>query len=341
MPLFYNYDVITIGGSTEDISMNIDDYHLITNRDQPSGNPLLAFDYGTKVRVSRSVSTFGGGATNTAVCLSLLGLRVAGMISYGSDERGKRIVDNLKKNKVDTSLMKKIISEVSGFSFIAIGDDNEHVAFSYRAANNFLEINKRDISKLSQTKWLFLTSMTGSWKSNLDNIFAVPKVKVAWNPGEEQLDAGFKALKKYLAKTTVLSMNKDEAIKLILSHPDHSSSPYDFLTSSVNLLKVMRGWGPDIVVVTNGPHGADAYDGTQFYYQPVIVSKHKEDTTGLGDAFGSSFIAGLEIFAGDVKKSLYLGAKNASSVISALGAQNGLLTRSDIKPLFDPKFKWK
>jgi sugar/nucleoside kinase (ribokinase family) len=55
------------------------------------------------------------------------------------------------------------------------------------------------------------------------------------------------------------------------------------------------------------------------------------DTTGIGDSFNSSFLAGLEIYKGDIQKSLELGAKNSASVISQQGAQNGLLTIKDLK----------
>ena len=336
------YDVITIGGSTEDINMYIDDYHLIANKDNASGNPLLAFDYGTKVSVSKAFITFGGGAANTAVCFSLLGLKVGGFITIGNDDRGRRILANLRKNKIDTSLVQKITDEISGFSFIAIGTGNEHVAFSYRAANSLLSIKAADVAKFNTSNWLFVTSMTGEWTSDMDRIISVKdNVNIAWNPGEKQIEAGFPSWEKYLHRINVLTMNKDEAVKMILSNPEYANKPYDFLVSSANLLAVIKNWGPDIVVITNGEHGADAYDGKSYYYQPVVDNPHKEDTTGLGDAFGSSFVAGLNLFAGDIKKSLYLAALNASSCIGKMGAQNGLLERADIKELFKEPRKWK
>lgn len=329
------FDIITIGGSTEDISMFVEDYHLIANKENAAGNPFLAFDYGTKVRVKETFITFGGGAANTAVAMSRLGMKVGGMITYGSDERGQRILGNLKKNKVNIALAKKVRGQISGFSFIVIGANREHVCFSARAANAYLEMSPRDIAVLNQSKRLFVTSMTGDWRANMDIIMRVDKdVRIAWNPGEQQIEEGYKNLKKYLSRMDVLTMNKDEAIKMLVSHPDYANSPYDFLLSSVNLLTVLKSWGPKIVVITNGTHGADAYDGKEFYYQPVIENKIKQDTTGLGDAFGSSFVTGLELFNYDLKKALYLAAWNASSKIAKLGAQNGLLEASDIRRLF-------
>ncbi|KKR14888.1 MAG: Carbohydrate kinase [Candidatus Falkowbacteria bacterium GW2011_GWA2_39_24] len=325
------YDVITVGGATEDITFYVDGYYLLDNNQNASGNKLLAFDYGTKVNVTKTYMTFGGGAANAAVCLASLGLKTAGLITYGSDERGTRILANIKKRGVAPDLLKKIRGEMSGFSFIVIGSKNEHVAFSHRAANARLNITETDLANLKKTDWIFLTSMAGAWKSDLNKIFSLPKeIKIAWNPGELQLKAGYQELSKYLQRVNVLTFNKDEAIDLILTHPDHNNKPYEFLADVKNLLQTIKSWGPAIVVITNNEKGADAYDGINYYHQPVVSAKVKADTTGLGDAFGASFIAGLHLYGNDIKKSLHLAAANAASVLGQQGAQNGLLTAKDL-----------
>ena len=326
------YDVITIGGATEDITFYVDDYYLLDKEQGLAGSKLLAFDYGTKVNIRKTYMTFGGGAANTAACFSSLGLKTAGLISYGSDQRGREIVKNLRKFKVDTKLMKKIPGKMSGFSFIVIGSKNEHVAFSHRAANSYLNISQVDIKKITgKSEWLFITSFSGDWKKDFDKLFTITKNKIAWNPGEQQLAAGHIALSKYLKKTHILVFNKDEAIKLILSHKQHANKPYNFLADTKNLLNIIFNWGPKIVIITNGEHGADAYDGIKYYHQNIIDIKKKEDTTGLGDCFGSTFVAGLGLYQGNIKKSLLLAAHNAAAVLSQQGAQNGFLTRQEIE----------
>ncbi|MCD4694301.1 carbohydrate kinase family protein, partial [bacterium] len=124
--------------------------------------------------------------------------------------------------------------------------------------------------------------------------------------------------------------NKDEAIELVISHKDYKKKTNRFLNNSNNLLKCLKEMGPSIVVITKGKDGADCYDGNKFYHQKSLVKTIKVDTTGVGDAFNSSFVAGLEIYKGDIKKSLKLGAKNSASVITKQGAQNGLLIKKNI-----------
>lgn len=322
------YDVITIGGATEDINFYVNDYQLLDNKKNPAGNQLLAFDYGTKIDIKKVSMTFGGGAANAAACFASFGLKVAGFIPYGADERGKKIVANLKKRGVDTSLMKRIPKEISGFSFIVIGANHEHVAFSHRAANAYLDVNARDQKNLKRSPWLFITSLSGAdWRADLDKIFAiVDGTRVSWNPGELQLDGGYSALSKYFKKTTILTMNKDEAIKLVVSHKDYADKSYDFFAGTENLIRTIQSWGPRNVVITNGEHGAYAYDGKRIYYHHAVRPKKKEDTTGLGDAFGASFVTGLILYQ-DMKLALSVAAHNAAAVLSQQGAQNGLLTK--------------
>ena len=95
-------------------------------------------------------------------------------------------------------------------------------------------------------------------------------------------------------------------------------------------MKIIFSYGPKIVVITNGKYGAYAYDGQKQYYQKVIQEKRRVDTTGVGDAFGSTLVAGLELFKGDIKKAMLLSAHNTAAVIGQQGAQNGSLSRREI-----------
>jgi sugar/nucleoside kinase (ribokinase family) len=186
---------------------------------------------------------------------------------------------------------------------------------------------------LRDAKWVCATSLSGAWKANLDKIFSVKGIKIAWNPGHRQILASLKVIGKYLAKVAVLAVNKDEAIELVMSDKKYKNKSRVFFEEVNNLLSVLHGYGPQIVLITKGRYGANAFDGKKVYFQPVIKEKRRVDTTGVGDAFGSSFVAGLELYRGNIKKALYLGARNTASVISQPGAQNGLLKKKDIKDI--------
>lgn len=324
------YDVITVGGATEDITFYTKEGVLIDNKNDILRQKLFAFEYGAKIRIDKSYSTFGGGAANAAVGLATLGFKVGTIVAVGDDDRGKSIIKNFKSRKVDTSLIHKIKGAETGFSFLMVGPNSEHVVFSNRAANTKLEVAEKDIKNLEKSKWVYITSLSGRWRSVLKNVFSAKGVKIAWNPGHIQLNAGAKEIGKYLLKTEILTLNKDEAIELVSSDPLHRAKGDDFLNDVKNLLTIIKDWGPRIVIVTNGKFGADAYDGEKFYHVNILKERRRLDTTGVGDAFGSTFVAGIELFKGDILKAMKGSVKNTASVIGMQGAQNGLLTRTQI-----------
>ncbi len=323
------YDFITIGGATEDITIYTSEGVLINNKKDLTRQRLLGFEFGAKVEVEKSFSSFGGAASNSAVNFSRLGFKTACYIFIGDDERGKKILNNFKKQGVDIKLIKKTKKANTGFSFVLIGPGNEHILFSERAANSMLKIKRSDLSKLKNTKWIYIGSLSGAWQDALKKIFSLSKVKLAWNPGGMQLKAGASVLKKYIKHTNVFCVNKDEAIELVMSDSKYKKKDKRFFNNSRNLQKVIKSWGAEIVVVTRGKNGADVYDGECFYHQNIMREKRRVDTTGVGDAFNSSFVAGLELYKGDIKKAMRLGLKNTASVIAEQGAQNGLLTKND------------
>jgi len=323
-------DIISIGSAVRDVVFHTDQLEVIDNPSHdPTKKKLLCVEYGAKVRSDKVKFYFGGGAANGAVNLAGLGFHVASLIAIGDDERGKRVLANLKKHKVDTRLVQKIKGIETGFSFILINP--EKIVFSDRAANSELRIKNYELRSLRNTKWVFITSLSGKWEDVLTKVFSVKSLRVAWNPGHVQLNGGVKKLKKFIAKTTILFVNKDEAIELVASDPKYKKKSHEFLNNPKELLKVLKSWGPKIVVITRGKDGADAYDGQKFYHQNIIREKKRVDTTGVGDAFNSSFIAGLELYKGDIAKAMHLGIRSTASVIAEQGAQNGLLSRKSIK----------
>ena len=54
------------------------------------------------------------------------------------------------------------------------------------------------------------------------------------------------------------------------------------------------------------------------------------NTTGVGDGFGSSFIAGL-IFQNDITQAMKWGMINCASIVKQVGAQAGLLTKKELQ----------
>ncbi|MDD3285376.1 MAG: carbohydrate kinase family protein [Patescibacteria group bacterium] len=325
------YQIITVGGATRDITFLTDEGILIDNHRDVLRQKLLAFEYGAKIKIDRFHNLFGGGAANAAVNFAVSGFKTACLARVGKDEGGRAIVANLRQHGVATSLLSADKKLETGMSFILVAPGGERIIFTSRAANNDLRIRRQEEKILNQADWLYLASLSGDWLPAAKKIFSLSHPKIAWNPGASQYQAGLKKIASFLKRTAVFCLNKDEAIELVLSDSRYRGQSPAFLNSVKNLLVALKAAGPEIVLITGGQDGADVYDGHTFYHQAVLPEKKRVDITGVGDVFNSSFVAGLELSGGDIRRALYLGAKNTAAKIANFGAQNGLLDLRKVK----------
>ncbi len=316
------FDLITIGGATEDVTAVVDDYSLLDNSADPIRSKLIAFEYGAKVGLSDLHSSFGGGASNAAVTAARLGLKVAAHICLGHDNRGDRMLRNLAVHKIDTRFIIRSKGE-SGMSFIIKTPSHDHILFTHRGANDNLEINRKLSIALRKAKRVYISSLSGSWRAVLKAV-GESGGHIAWNPGRLQLLAGYSALKNFLQQVEILVLNKDEATELLISKPGVKKSSY----SRTDLLRALSKMGPKIVLITEGGKGASLISENKIYQQKSVAKK-VVDTTGVGDAFAATFVSYYDK-TGDIVRSLRAAAKNAASVVSKSGAQHGLKTKSEL-----------
>lgn len=324
------YQVITIGGATRDIIFFTSEGRIIPTPEDLTRQKLLGFEYGAKIISSKAYFTLGGGGCNVAVSLSRLGLKVASFIKVGNDREGDSIREDLVQEGVGVDLFQQEKKLSTGFSLLVVDEKaKDHVAFLYRGANDKLKLSDKQFKNF-KTQWIYLSSLTGkNWSENSRNIFKLinqKKIKLTWNPGETQLLTGRRSLARLLAVTEILIINKDEAIELVLSAVSKKPTQINQISY---LLKTVKSYGPQIVAITVGKKGAYVYDGQEIYYQKTLPVK-VIDTTGAGDAFGSSFLGGMILTKGEIKKALKLAIINSSAVVTRIGTQTGLLRKSEI-----------
>ncbi|MDX9893073.1 MAG: carbohydrate kinase family protein [Patescibacteria group bacterium] len=327
-------DIVTIGAAVKDYTLYTSEGKIFNTPQNLTAQKMLAFEYGAKINVQDAYSNLGGGAANAGVSFARLGLKTGIITRIGKDEIGEEVVVKFKTEGVNIDNIQIDQKRMTGFSVIlaTAKKEKEHVIFTHRAADEYLLINQKELSKIS-AGWYYLTSLTGQkWLSNLKQIFQTAKeknVKISWNLGGVQLRAGRHTLAPFLMQTEVLILNKDEAIELVLSGVKLGRKNPNYLNRPIYLLNILSEWGPKIVIITEGKKDCWAYDGKRVYRQKPKAVKPL-DTTGVGDSFGSAFIAGLHYEKKDIKKALRWGITNSSSVIKQIGAQNGLLTKSQM-----------
>ncbi|MDO8480517.1 MAG: carbohydrate kinase family protein [Nanoarchaeota archaeon] len=310
------FDVICVGSSTVDVFARTEFSELVSIRSvkgKKAEEKLLAYPIGGKILIEELDFTTGGGGTNVAVALSRLGLQPAYFGAVGDDANAGLILDALKKDRVDTHLVVSKKGK-SGYSIILDSIEHDRTILTHKGVNN--DLRPSDVKKAElKAKWFYFSAMMEQSFSVLEDLAKFAKrsgIKVAFNPSSYLAEKGAGFLKTVLSATTLLVLNKEES-ELIAG-----AGKTEDVAQRLHLL------GPEYVVITDGKNGAYcSYDGTM-YFAPTHHVKVVE-TTGAGDAFASTFLAGL-ILGADASYSLALATTNAESVVTHHGAKSHLLT---------------
>ena len=265
---------------------------------------------GAKILINDFNSDVGGGGTNTAVAFSRLGLKTGYLGVIGEDRNGDMVLECLRKEKVKFLGKRK---GINGVSVIIDSKKLDRTVLTYKAANN----NLSSYPKI-KTKWMYFSAMLGK---SLETQVKLAKeltskglVKIAFNPSSYLIEKKPKSLRVLLKLSTILVLNKEEGRMLV---------------KKGDLLEGLRRLGPQIVVVTNKDKEIEAYDGRLKYK----LKPHKVkvvERRGAGDAFASTFVAGI-IKNETIETSLKMALKNSESVLKYFGAKNNLLRWKDVK----------
>ncbi len=307
------FDVICVGSATVDAFAKTQHSELIKIYREGEETDFLAYPTGAKILLDEIDFTTGGGGTNVSVSLARLGLRTAYIGCIGSGQNAEMVLSDLRKEKVDTSLVVKKDGE-TGYSIILDSIEHDRTILAYKGVNNSLAY-KDIVKKRLSTRWFYFSSMMDAAFATLESLAAFAQknnIPFAFNPSPYLAEKGSAFLQQVLSRAAMLVLNKEEA-ELIVGKGD-----FAFLCTKLSQL------GPKYVVVTDGKAGSHCFaDGVLYFSDTTNVNA--VETTGAGDAFASAFLAGI-IIKNDISFALALGTTNAESVISYYGAKNKLLS---------------
>lgn len=329
------HDVITIGTATQDVFLTVAGAKVLQFAELEAEHRYLAFDYPAKIEVDRIQVDTGGGATNTAVTFARFGLRTAFFGKVGDDEPGRQVLGQLGREGVDCSLVVTTKEHHTGFSAILTSFEGDRTILVHRGANNTLRGDDIDWDRLKETRWIYISSLSGSSGEWLDDIafFAEEHhISTVMNPGSAQIRQGVGRLCRILATLEVLFLNRREAALITGEGPadtavDVGEAGFDreeWAESMQPAFERLKECGPKIVVITDGENGSCAYDGATRWSMPAS-QVDVGSTVGAGDAYCAAFVGEL-IKGGDIARGMLMGTANAAAVISQVGAKVGILT---------------
>lgn len=319
------FDIISIGDTTLDMFLEIDEATAVCNIDKEAC--VLCINYADKVPVTKVTKVPAvGNAANNAVGSSRLGLKAALYTILGDDSTGQEAFEKLKSEGVATDYIQ--FDKDKGTNYSAVINFKGE-----RTILVFHEHREYSLPKLDKSRWIYFSSLAAGHEklhAQIPVLVKETKAKLGFNPGTFQLKEGIEKLRPILTATEVLLVNREEAQRLVGKSKDIKK-----------LLTALKKEGPEIVVISDGPKGSYAFDGNTTYFQDIFDAPLVE-RTGSGDSFSTGFIGAL-VYGLSISEAMRWGTVNAAFVIQHIGAQKGLLTKEKLEEVLsqNPKFQPK
>ncbi len=276
----------------------------------------LAVPFGRKPPYERvDIVKSVGPSPNVAVSLARLGYQAGLMAWVGGDATGEEAIQHLKDE--DVSIDAMVVEQDKATSYWYV--------LCYKADRTMLVKSEkyryewRDPAE--KPDWIYLAYLgEDSWPLHeglLDYLERNPDVKFALQPGTFQFKWGLEKMAPFYQRSSIVLMNREEAM-------DVTGLPYD---SVKDLADGLHTLGVETVVITDGPNGSYASDGSRLLTIPNYPDPSPpKERTGAGDAFSSTFVGAIA--AGEsLETALSWSPINSMNVVQHVGAQKGLLTR--------------
>ena len=306
---------------------------------------FLLVEPGRKVEADSITTHIGGGAMNTAVCLSRLGCEVSPLVKTGEDASRDHVLAHADANGVKTQNMLIDQQQSTGSAVMIASHEKNSAIFTQRGANTTLVEADLSTEVLKGMDLVHCAPLSGNSAKVLPIIANLAKNAGAFfssNPGIRQISTRANSVLDAAKDMDLMSINAVEAAALVpclsaLNSKLDWGEPYtteptlksqDVEIGLRKFCETLHGHGPDNILVTYGGDGAWLYDGDTLHHQPVIPAT-VAGTAGAGDSFVSTLAWGLKSGL-RAQDALLLAAHNASSVVSFVNTTDGLLPHEEL-----------
>ena len=141
-------DIVSIGAATLDIFLKSDIFKVEDQR--------LILPYSSKNEIKETLICSGGGATNSSVSFSRLGLKSACLSLIGSDPFSQIITKDLASDGVKSLIRRS--KENTDFSVTLVASDGGRTILTQRGSSR-LQSKHLKWSSLKPARWLYITSL--------------------------------------------------------------------------------------------------------------------------------------------------------------------------------------
>ena len=291
---------------------------------------MISDDYDADNSCNKYSRYFGGSPANITMNIKRLGGNPIISASVGNDRVGEFLINNLKKNNINTEFINKVNNSTS--MVLVTKSKETPLPIFYRSADYNLEYNEDIGSILKNSKIVHFSCWPISQKKSRKVIEKVIEearknnVLIGFDPNYHEMiweegHDGIEYIKNLIGKLDIIKPSEVDAERIF--GPDTPENHVDKFIQC----------GAKLVIMTLGKDGAIVSNGTETIKFKTLATE-VVDTTGAGDAFWGGFYTALTSNY-PLKEALNIGFATSAFKLKNVGAIAELPSIEELKTLYN------
>ena len=291
---------------------------------------MISDDYDADNSCNKYSRYFGGSPANITMNIKRLGGNPIISASVGNDRLGEFLINNLKKNNINTDFINKVNNSTS--MVLVTKSKETPLPIFYRSADYNLEYNEDIGSILKNSKIVHFSCWPISQKKSRKVIEKVIEearknnVLIGFDPNYHEMiweegHDGIEYIKNLIGKLDIIKPSEVDAERIF--GPDTPENHVDKFIQC----------GAKLVIMTLGKDGAIVSNVTETIKFKTLATE-VVDTTGAGDAFWGGFYTALTSNY-PLKEALNIGFATSAFKLKNVGAIAELPSIEELKTLYN------
>ena len=291
---------------------------------------MISDDYDADNSCNKYSRYFGGSPANITMNIKRLGGNPIISASVGNDRLGEFLINNLKKNNINTEFINKVNNSTS--MVLVTKSKETPLPIFYRSADYNLEYNEDIGSILKNSKIVHFSCWPISQKKSRKVIEKVIEearknnVLIGFDPNYHEMiweegHDGIEYIKNLIGKLDIIKPSEVDAERIF--GPDTPENHVDKFIQC----------GAKLVIMTLGKDGAIVSNATETIKFKTLATE-VVDTTGAGDAFWGGFYTALTSNY-PLKEALNIGFATSAFKLKNVGAIAELPSIEELKTLYN------
>ena len=269
----------------------------------------------------------GGAESNLAIALSRLGLSAGWMGLIGDDEPGRLVLDRIRGEGVDTSMVRQVPDHPTGLYLREqVGQETRVYYYRKGSAASTMSGGTFDPGYLKGAEFLHLTGITPALSAECRDFVLWAAREARGGRTRVSFDVNFRSKLWSAGEAKAFAEEMMPHVDLLLVGDEEASALWG--RDDEDFVRELAASGPREVVLKRGGEGSLALIDGRVITQPAF-SVLEVDSVGAGDAFDAGYLAGHLWGLGPEERLRVANAMGALSV-ATLGDYEGLPDREEL-----------